>query len=223
MREGIAYIHWGNSWQLRSYQDFHHYIDTAIYIHDLPKVDLARFAAVIMPDAMDSEAPRFHAGQLNAYLAGGGFLIVFLQGHADWIDLPGLVWTPGTCRDWLWWTKGETLEIRLNDFVLYVLHLVVVLLTAGPLVLGLLRLKRLFALYGEGIMFGRENVAKIREFRSSLVLFGLTQLAYFPLSSLVAAGNPSGRSINISFSSGAAVGPVPVLCCSGFSFKRPLL
>ncbi len=93
----------------------------------------------------------------------------------------------------------------LNDFVLYVLHLVVVLLTAGPLVLGLLRLKRLFALYGEGIMFGRENVAKIREFGSSLVLFGLTQLAYFPLSSLVAAGNPSGRSINISFSSGAAV------------------
>lgn len=115
MPEGIAYFHWGNSWQLRSYQDFHHHIDALIYIHDLPKVDLQRYAAVIMPDAMEQEAPRRHAAQLNAYLQSGGFLIVFLQGHADWIDLPGLAWQPGTCRDWLWWTKGERLEIRLAE------------------------------------------------------------------------------------------------------------
>ena len=115
MSEGIAYIHWGNSWQLRSYQDFHHHIDALIYIHDLPKVDLQRYAAVIVPDAMEREAPRSHAAQLNAYLRSGGFLAVFLQGHADWIDLPGLSWQPGNCRDWLWWTKGERPEIRLAE------------------------------------------------------------------------------------------------------------
>ncbi|MBO0344380.1 hypothetical protein J0X15_04015 [Roseibium sp. CAU 1637] len=113
--KGIAFIHWGNGWQLRSCQDFRYYIDDLIYIHDLPKVDLSAYHAVIMPDAMDAEAPRSHARQLNAYLHDGGFLIVCLQGHADWLDVPGLEWRPGNCRDWLWWTKGEKLEVRLSD------------------------------------------------------------------------------------------------------------
>ena len=110
---GIAYIHWGNSWQLRSFQDFAHWIDDLIYIHDLPRVDLSAYRCVIMPDAMDAAAPRSHAAQLNAYRRDGGMLVVFLQGHADWLDVPGLHWTPGNCRDWLWWTKGERLEIHL--------------------------------------------------------------------------------------------------------------
>lgn len=113
--KGIAYIHWGNSWQLRSFQDFRHYLDDLIYIHDLPKVDLTAYAAVVMPDAMDAEAPRAHGQQLNAYLRDGGFLVVCLQGHADWLDIPGLTWTPGNCRDWLWWTKGERLEVKLSE------------------------------------------------------------------------------------------------------------
>lgn len=112
--KGIAYVHWGNSWQLRSFQDFNHYIDDLVYIHDLPSVDLSTYAAVIMPDAMDAEAPRPYARQLNAYLQGGGFLIVCLQGHADWLDIPELTWQPGNCRDWLWWTKGEKLEVTLS-------------------------------------------------------------------------------------------------------------
>src|SRR5262245_39447462 len=90
--KGVAYVHWGNSWQLRSFQDFRYYLDDLIYIHDLPKIDLSAYAAVVMPDAMDAEAPRAHARQLNAYLKGGGFLIVCLQGHADWLDIPGLTW-----------------------------------------------------------------------------------------------------------------------------------
>ncbi len=111
----IAYIHWGNSWQLRSFQDFNHYIDDLIYIHDLPRFDLSTYAAVIMPDAMDAAAPIPHRQQLNAYLKGGGFLVVSLQGHADWLEIPGLEWTPGNCRDWLWWTKGERLEVSFTQ------------------------------------------------------------------------------------------------------------
>lgn len=114
-RKGIAYVHWGNSWQLRSHQDFRHYIDDLVYIHNLPKIDLSSYAAVVMPDAMDAAASLSHARQLNAYLRGGGFLVVFLQGHADWLDIPGLEWMPGNCRDWLWWTKGGTLEVRLSE------------------------------------------------------------------------------------------------------------
>ena len=111
----IAYIHWGNSWQLRSFQDFNHYIDDLIYIHDLPRFDLSTYAAVIMPDAMDAAAPIPHRQQLNAYLKGGGFLVVSLQGHADWLEIPGLEWTPGNCCDWLWWTKGERLEVSFTQ------------------------------------------------------------------------------------------------------------
>ena len=48
--KGIAYIHWGNSWQLRSFRDFRHYIDDLVYIHDLPKVDLSSYSAVVMPE-----------------------------------------------------------------------------------------------------------------------------------------------------------------------------
>ena len=87
--KGIAYVHWGNSWQLRSFQDFRHYIDDLIYIHDLPRVDLSLYAAVVVPDAMDAAAVQPYAPQLNAYLKGGGFLVVCLQGHADWLDIPG--------------------------------------------------------------------------------------------------------------------------------------
>lgn len=113
--KGIAFIHWGNSWQLRSFQDFRHHIDDLIYIHDLPKVDLSAYQAVVMPDAMDAEAPRSHAPRLNAYLRDGGLLFVCQQGHADWLDIPGLKWTAGNCRDWLWWTKSERLEIQLTE------------------------------------------------------------------------------------------------------------
>ena len=113
-RKGIAYIHWGNSWQLRSFQDFRHYLDDLIYVHDLPKVDLSSYAAVVVPDAMDTATLRPFAQQLNAYLRGGGFLVVCLQGHADWLDIKGLTWTPGNCRDWLWWTKGERLEVSFS-------------------------------------------------------------------------------------------------------------
>lgn len=111
----IAYIHRGNSWQLRSFQDFRHYLDDLIYIHDLSKVDLSSYAAVVMPDAMDVAAALPHAQQHNGYLYGGGFLVVCLQGHSDWLDIPGLEWTPGNCRDWLWWTKGERLEVRFSE------------------------------------------------------------------------------------------------------------
>lgn len=113
--KGIAYLHWGNSWQLRSFQDFRHYIDDLIYIHDLPLTELSAYAAVVVPDAMDTAALRPYAQQLNAYLQDGGFLVVCLQGNADWLDIAGLEWTPGNCRDWLWWTKGEKLEIRLSE------------------------------------------------------------------------------------------------------------
>ncbi len=111
MSPRIAYLHGGNNAQLRSFEDFSHHLDDAIYLDDLPRRDLRDYAAVIVPDAMDSERIAEHGRQLNDYVRGGGFLIVFFQGEADWIDVVDLKWWPSRIRDWLWWTKGGHVEI----------------------------------------------------------------------------------------------------------------
>ncbi|MCF3932745.1 hypothetical protein L1787_04855 [Acuticoccus sp. M5D2P5] len=115
MSPRIAFLHGGNNAQLRSFEDFSHSIDDLIYLGDLPRCDLRQYAAVIVPDAMDSVRIAEHARQLNDYARGGGFLIVFFQGEADWIDVVDLEWRPSLIRDWLWWTKGGSVEIHQNE------------------------------------------------------------------------------------------------------------
>lgn len=107
MNRKIAYLHCGNNAQLRSFQDFSHYIDDLVYLGDLSNIDLSAYAAVIVPDMMDSVRIATHREQLNAYVRGGGFLIVFFQGEADWIDVVDLQWRPHNVHDWLWWTRTE--------------------------------------------------------------------------------------------------------------------
>lgn len=101
----IAYLHCGNNAQLRSFQDFSHYLDDAIHLADLPRTDLAAYAAVVVADAMDNRRIAAHGDQLNAYVRGGGFLVVFFQGEADWIDVVDLQWRDHKVHDWLWWTR----------------------------------------------------------------------------------------------------------------------
>ena len=115
MSPRIAYLHGGNNAQLRSFEDFSHHLDDLIYLEDLAARDLRQYAAVIVPDAMDSVRIAAHARQLNDYVRAGGFLVVFFQGHADWIDVVDLEWWPSRIRDWLWWQKGGRPEVRLAE------------------------------------------------------------------------------------------------------------
>ncbi len=110
----IAYLTWGAASQITSYQDFSRYLDEMIYLRELETRDLGRYAAVVVPDGMDSAGIRRYAAQLNTYVRGGGFLIVFVdKGAPDWIDVVDLAWRPVKTRDWLWWTKPNPyLEIR---------------------------------------------------------------------------------------------------------------
>lgn len=97
---------------MRSFQDFSHYIDTEFYVGDLPNQSLDTFAAVVVADGIDSVTIARHKHQLNNYARNGGFLIVFCQGNADWVDVVSLKWQDINCKDWLWWTKpGQKLEI----------------------------------------------------------------------------------------------------------------
>ena len=110
----IAYVTWGAASQITSFQDFARYLDEMIYLRELEAHDLSRYAAVVVPDGTDPVALRRHAAQLNAYLRGGGFLVIFGCGKVnEWIDVVELAWRPVNTKDWLWWTKRNPyLEIR---------------------------------------------------------------------------------------------------------------
>lgn len=112
MNKRIAFLHGGNGSQLRSFEDFSHYLDALIYLDDLDQHDLLDYAAVVVPDAMDQVRIASHGPQLNDYVRRGGFLIVFFQGEADWIDAVDLDWWPSKIRDWLWWKTGGHAEIH---------------------------------------------------------------------------------------------------------------
>ncbi|NJM92901.1 MAG: hypothetical protein HC861_10045 [Rhodospirillaceae bacterium] len=110
----IAYLTWGCASQLTSYQDYAKHLDDMIYLRELETYDLSRYAAVVLPDGMDSAGIRRYAAQLNAYVRGGGFLIIFHCKNAhEWIDVVDLTWRDIGTKDWLWWTKSKPyLEIR---------------------------------------------------------------------------------------------------------------
>jgi hypothetical protein len=63
---------------------------------------------------MDAAGIRRYAPQLNAYVRGGGFLVVFAcKGVHEWIDVVKLGWRPVDTKDWLWWTRPKPyLEIH---------------------------------------------------------------------------------------------------------------
>ncbi len=110
----IAYLTWGCASQLTSYQDFSHLLDDMIYLRELETCDLDQYAAVVIPDSMDSTTIRRYAAQLNAYVRNGGFLVAFAcKGIHEWIDVVELKMRPIDAKDWLWWTRPQPyLEIR---------------------------------------------------------------------------------------------------------------
>lgn len=110
----IAFLTWGTASQITSFQDFAGYLDEMIYLRELETHDLGRYAALVVPDGMDSAGLRRYAAQLNAYVRGGGFLVIFAcAGIQEWLDVVRLGWRPANTRDWLWWTREKPyLEIR---------------------------------------------------------------------------------------------------------------
>ncbi|WP_418591842.1 hypothetical protein [Ponticoccus sp. (in: a-proteobacteria)] len=106
MTQKIAFLTWGSSCQVRSFQDFRHLLDDLIHVRDLASHDLSRYAAVILPDRIDAEHLTDHVARLNDYVRGGGFLIVFsAETCADWLDVVDVEWRDVRIKDWLWWQK----------------------------------------------------------------------------------------------------------------------
>lgn len=110
----IAFLTCGNGPQIRSFQDFAGQLDTLLYLETLAGHNLQQYAAIVVPDAMNATRLALHAAALNAYVRGGGFLIIFDASRAaEWLDVVDLRVKPVNTRDWKWWTKpGGRLEIH---------------------------------------------------------------------------------------------------------------
>jgi len=110
----IAYLTWGAASQITSFQDFAGQLDDMIHLRGLEAHDLGRYAAVVIPDGMDGAGLKRHAAQLNAYVRGGGFLVIFgAKDVHEWVDVVELEPRASDTGDWLWWTRAEPhLEIR---------------------------------------------------------------------------------------------------------------
>lgn len=113
MTGGIGYVCSGSDSHLATFEDFAGYLDQMIYLREIASYDLNLFGAVVIPDFSDQSLLHRHSRQLNAYLADGGFLIVFEPVRMDtWIDVVDIPWFERPTADWKWWMKpGGRLEV----------------------------------------------------------------------------------------------------------------
>lgn len=108
-----AFISSGSGEQIFCAEDYAAYIDDVLYLPELGSHDLAGYRAVVVPDFSHQALLHAHARQINAYLEGGGFLIVF-QPNAmhEWLTVVDVPWFDRPTADWKWWMKpGGRLEI----------------------------------------------------------------------------------------------------------------
>lgn len=109
----IGYVCSGFDAQLISYDDYADYIDDMLYLRELDRYRLDDYGAIVIPDFSDEGLLRRHADRINAYLAGGGFLIVFEPARIDrWLTAVKVTWFDRRTVDWKWWMKpGGRLEV----------------------------------------------------------------------------------------------------------------
>lgn len=102
----IGFITSGDGAQLQCYRDYAAYLDAEIYLRHLDRVDLRDFRAIVVPDFSNQALLQAHAAQLNAYLADGGFMIVFEPNRMDeWLEVVEVQWFSRENEDWKWWMK----------------------------------------------------------------------------------------------------------------------
>lgn len=119
----------------------------------------------------------------------------------------GVYWlTAGAQALSISWLDGVVPIHALTPF-LRIVCFGLTLLAALPLLRGLNHLRRLFLLYANGTMFGEPNVAALRGFGQSLILFAVAQALFRPVIAVaLSAGNPPGaRVLSIEVTTGMVV------------------
>jgi hypothetical protein len=84
-----------------------------LYLRELDAYRLDEYRRIVIPDFSNQALLRKYAGRLNAYLASGGFLVVFEPSRMDtWLSVVEVPWFHRPTIDWKWWMKpGGRLEV----------------------------------------------------------------------------------------------------------------
>ena len=102
----IGFVCSGDGAQLQCVEDYRDYLDATLYLRDLRDGDLDDFKAIVVPDFSNQDLLRAHGAKFDAYLARGGFLIVFEPNRMDtWLTAAQVQWFARETEDWKWWMK----------------------------------------------------------------------------------------------------------------------
>ncbi|MCA0448283.1 MAG: hypothetical protein LCH62_00745 [Proteobacteria bacterium] len=102
----IGFVCSGDGAQLQCAEDYRDYLDATLYLRDLRDGDLDDFKAIVVPDFSNQDLLRAHGAKFDAYLARGGFLIVFEPNRMDtWLTTAQVQWFARETEDWKWWMK----------------------------------------------------------------------------------------------------------------------
>lgn len=105
--KGLAVLYGGSSAQFRSLNapKYRRYFSDIVYILDLPRVDLGRFAGLLVPDhRLDQRRLLATEDQFAAFLHRGGTIIAFGEQPRPW--LPGVAWEFRPTNFW-WWLEPD--------------------------------------------------------------------------------------------------------------------
>jgi hypothetical protein len=102
----IGFVSSGDGAHLQCFEDFSALIDAEIYLRTLDGIDLATFAAIVVPDFSNQDLLHRHSRQISDYLAGGGLLVVFEPNRMhEWLEGAEVQWFARETEDWKWWMR----------------------------------------------------------------------------------------------------------------------
>lgn len=112
----IAIIDGGTSYHHRALhiERYRRFFSEIIYVRDLPRADLHRFDAVIVPDRTHAGLLQEAAPAIAHYLARGGTIVALGETQAHtW--LPNVEWHFRSTNFWWWKNPGESLGLYFAE------------------------------------------------------------------------------------------------------------
>jgi hypothetical protein len=110
----ILAVHPGAYYHIESFESprYASFFDRLVRPEDLAAERLEDHAVVLIPCRTPAERMVEHAGQLRAYLDGGGTIIATGESQSHRF-LPGIDFTPQDTNFWWWLTPGADLGVRV--------------------------------------------------------------------------------------------------------------
>lgn len=90
------------------------YFDEIVYFRDLPRTDLSRFDALVLPCRANAWYMAPYSAQLQAFMRAGGTLAVMGETFPN-LWLPDIGFRPVETNFWWWLEEGADLGLKMTD------------------------------------------------------------------------------------------------------------